>query len=65
MDNHMTLVRALSLQERYEQAIEQLDEGIRFMSEHGRNEDAAMLQRLLRLVEAKHARQEPGGDASK
>lgn len=51
MKNHLTFARALLIQERYDEAIEQLGEGIRFMLEHSRKDDAAVLRRLLRLVE--------------
>ena len=49
--SQLTLARALLIQERYDEAIEQLGEGIRFMLGHGRKDDAAALRRLLRLVE--------------
>ena len=51
MKSQLTLARALLIQERYDEAIEQLGEGIRFMLEQGRKDDAAVLRRLLRLVE--------------
>ena len=51
MKNHLTFARALLIQERYDEAIEQLGEGIRFMLEHSRKDDAVVLRRLLRLVE--------------
>ena len=57
MKNHLTFARALLIQERYDEAIEQLGQGLRFMLEHGRKDDAAVLRRLLRLVELRKSKQ--------
>ena len=48
---HSTLAQALVIQERYDEAIEQLGKGIRFMLEHERGDDAAQLQSYLEDVE--------------
>jgi arylsulfatase A-like enzyme/Tfp pilus assembly protein PilF len=49
--NHSKLALALKFQGRYEQAAEQLRTGIRIMSESGREDDAAELQKHLELIE--------------
>ena len=52
MKNYLTLAQTLLLQQRYDEAIKQLGEGVRFMLEHGRKEDAATLQSFLESVES-------------
>lgn len=53
---HLTLAQILLLQERYDEAIKQLGEGIRFMLDHGQREKAAELQRFLELVELRKSK---------
>jgi len=55
MKNHSKLTLALVFQERYDEAVEQLRTGIRIMSGNGRKDDAAELQKYLKLVEDKIA----------
>jgi tetratricopeptide (TPR) repeat protein len=49
--NHSKLALALKFQGRYNEATEQLRTGIRIMSENGRKDDAAELQKHLKLIE--------------
>jgi tetratricopeptide (TPR) repeat protein len=55
MKNHSKLALALVFQERYDEAVEQLRTGIRIMSGNGRKDDAAELQKYLKLIEDKSA----------
>jgi tetratricopeptide (TPR) repeat protein len=57
VDNWITLVKVLVLQKRYDEVIERLQEGIVYMSEHNRAQDAAKLQQYLELVETEKKRQ--------
>lgn len=56
MKKHLTLAQILLLQERYDEAIKQLGEGIRFMLNHGQREKAAELQRFLESVELRKSK---------
>ncbi len=49
--NHSKLALALKFQGRYDEAAGQLRTGIRIMSENGRKDDAAELQKHLKLIE--------------
>jgi arylsulfatase A-like enzyme/Flp pilus assembly protein TadD len=49
--NHSKLALALEFQGCYDEAVEQLRTGIRIMSENGRKDEAAELQKHLKLIE--------------
>jgi tetratricopeptide (TPR) repeat protein len=55
-ENYLRLARALVIQQRYEQAIEQLTDGVRFMLSQDREDDAARLQTYLESVELERSK---------
>lgn len=57
VDNWIILVKALMVQNRYDEAIERSQDGIVYMSEHNQAQDAAKLQQYLELVETEKKRQ--------
>jgi tetratricopeptide (TPR) repeat protein/MFS family permease len=53
VENHSLLVKALVVQGRYDEAIEQLYKGVRLMRDNGQEDDAVTLERLLKSVESR------------
>jgi tetratricopeptide (TPR) repeat protein len=56
IEKHSTLAQALVIQGRFDEAIERLGMGIRFMQEQGRRDEAAKLQVYLEDVEVRKFR---------
>jgi len=54
---HLILAQILLTEQRYDEAIEHLSGRIQFMVEHGRNDDAAELQKFLESVKLEKSKQ--------